>query len=78
MRTELPACRFKQCKHQLDGNCTSKIEYARCSYIHAVETIEAIMGTQKYCALCDNVSCKNANTQDSCCRPAWNGLSICR
>lgn len=78
MRIDLPLCGFKQCKYQSDGNCTRQIEYDRCAYIHAIKTIEAIIGTQKYCVLCDNTSCKNTSTKAPSCHPVWNGLSIYR
>lgn len=40
----------------------------------AIRTIETIMGTQKYCALCKNVECKNSNAKEASCKPMWNGL----
>lgn len=32
MRIDLPQCNLKPCRHQFDGNCTCKTEYARCEY----------------------------------------------
>lgn len=32
MRIDLPTCDFKNCRHCFDGNCRSKLEYARCEY----------------------------------------------
>lgn len=76
MRIDLPRCGFKPCRHQFDGNCTYPDEYKRCQYIRAVETIEAIMGTQKFCTLCQNNSCKDGITSEATCIPVWNGLGI--
>lgn len=40
----------------------------------AVKTIETILGSQKYCALCKNADCKNSITTDATCKPIWSGL----
>lgn len=40
----------------------------------AVKTIETIIGSQKYCALCKNTDCKNSITTDATCKPIWSGL----
>ena len=76
MKTDLPKCRFKLCRYQLDGNCTNKIEYKRCEYISAIQTLELIMATQKFCALCNNDWCKNATTSEASCAPVWNGMRL--
>lgn len=76
MRIDLPGCGFKSCRHQFDGNCTKQAEYQRCEYIFAVQTIELIMGAQKFCAMCQNSECKNATTSEATCIPVWNRLRI--
>ena len=35
--------------------------------------IISTMRSQKYCALCNNLDCKNSNTYDKSCKPIWNG-----
>ena len=40
---------------------------------NAVNVLETIMGSQKYCALCKNLDCKNSNSYDKSCKPIWNG-----
>lgn len=72
----LPRCGFKPCRYQSDGNCTKPTEYQRCEYTSAVQNLELIMGTQKFCALCQNNWCKDATTSDATCTPVWNGLRI--
>lgn len=32
MRIDLPYCNFKNCKYQLDGNCTDQLMYERCEF----------------------------------------------
>lgn len=76
MRIDLPKCGFKMCRNQIDGNCTKPVEYQRCEYISAVQTLETIMYSQKFCALCQNVVCKNNITSESACEPVWNGMRI--
>lgn len=76
MRIDLPQCDFKKCRFQADGNCTKEQEYKRCSYIHAIKTIETIMESQKFCILCANDFCKNSNTRDASCKPIWNKSNI--
>lgn len=39
----------------------------------AIRLIETIMGSQKYCALCKNIACKNSDTREAACKPIWNG-----
>lgn len=42
-------------------------------YREAKETIEFIMGSQKFCALCSNLACKNSTTGEVGCEPMWSG-----
>ena len=37
MRIDLPACDFKNCYYQLDGNCTSACEHSNCEYRYLIE-----------------------------------------
>lgn len=76
MRTDLPKCRFKMCRNQFDGNCTKPVEHQKCEYISAVQNLELIMGTQKFCVLCQNAACKNSITLEAACEPVWNGMRI--
>jgi len=76
MKMHLPRCGFKLCRNQFDGNCTKPTEYQRCEYISAVQNLETIMGTQKFCMLCQNNACKDAATSEATCVPVWNGLRI--
>lgn len=76
MRTDLPKCRFKMCRNQFDGNCTKPVEHQKCEYVSAVQNLELIMGTQKFCVLCQNVACKNSITLEAACEPVWNGMRI--
>ena len=71
----LTQCDFKPCQYQFDGNCTKPTEYQKCEYISAVQMLEAIIGSQKFCVLCKNRLCKNATTPVTCI-PIWNGLRI--
>lgn len=64
------------CRNQFDGNCTKPVEHQKCEYISAVQTLELIMGTQKFCVLCQNVACKNSITLEAACEPVWNGMRI--
>lgn len=41
-------------------------------YKKAKETIEFIMGSQKYCMMCGNNACKNSTTGEVGCDPAWD------
>lgn len=76
MRNNLPICKFDKCRYYLDGACTNKTVYLKCKYRKAVRTLESIMGTQKFCVLCENLSCKNSITQDAICKPQWDGAEI--
>ena len=76
MRIDLPRCDFELCRNQVDGNCTKQSEYQKCEYISAVQNLELIMETQKFCALCKNNACKNSITSEAACAPAWNGRRI--
>ena len=68
---------FQRCVFYLHGNyCISEEHYKNCKYKNAISALETIMCTQKYCALCNNLSCKNSNTQESNCHPIWNGIKI--
>lgn len=40
----------------------------------AIQSIETIMGTQKFCALCNNMECKNSSYV--ACKPIWNKMKL--
>lgn len=73
MRIDLPCCSFKNCKFQFDGNCTEESEYDMCRHIHAVKTIDSIIGALNLCCLCQNTACKNTGREEYGCVPIWNG-----
>lgn len=50
-------------------------EFQEKEYKKAKETIEFIMGSQKFCMMCNNLACKNGTTGEVSCSPIWNGDS---
>lgn len=49
MRIDLPTCGFKNCRHCFDGNCRSKLEYARCEYqaLKAEKEVELVIASSE-------------------------------
>lgn len=59
---------------QYTESCDTTCDYAKVvkENKRMKATLESIMGSQKYCALCANTGCKNSSTQDATCDPIWN------
>lgn len=62
---------YQKYDKQYSSDCDNNCEFAK-----AIKTLETIMGSQKFCALCANTKCKDSITTDAVCEPKWNGKTI--
>lgn len=69
-------CDFLNCRFNSKEYCLQEKDGMHCDYRCAVNTLETILETQKFCGLCGNLACKNASTQDKSCDPIWNKIRL--